>query len=244
METPLKRNNNVQAKLLYHTPLGISVLAIRTCRNTVHLSDTEQYDTDEIGPKDKKLISETILAQNKESNKLRALHHSVLEHIYYTFALRYSRSTLQETSRTRIASHSVESTRAFLSFDLNDVEKFEREIRKSPVSANSVSKKLDDLKISYMRKIMEIKKEHNLNNDEIKDCLIEGLMTTNIFTINATSLRNLLMQRTSPRAFLEYQKLAFEMIGCLPLSHLFLYKDKIHFNNKNKLRYIEEIDFE
>ena len=83
-------------KLLYHTPLWVCAVAIRTCYDMVDKSDNG-------GEKDKALIY-------KVGNKNK--HSSTLEHLNYTFHIEdVSRALLQELARHRHASLSVKSSR-------------------------------------------------------------------------------------------------------------------------------------
>lgn len=93
---------NIQVTLLHSTPLHISADGARTCWASQDKSDTDRINS-VIGPKDLALI-------DRVGNKFH--HASILEHISMNFFIDgISRACLQEWSRHRHMSQSVESTR-------------------------------------------------------------------------------------------------------------------------------------
>ena len=119
---------NIKVTLLHHTPLYISADGARTCwssqdksdtcrheavtyssrlddsiRTECSICETEHLDIVNIGPKDLALI-------DRVGNQFH--HSSILEHISFNFFIdSISRACLQEWSRHRHMSQSVESTR-------------------------------------------------------------------------------------------------------------------------------------
>ena len=93
---------NIKVTLLHHTPLYIASDGARTCWSSQDKSDTITGN-DNIGPKDLALI-------DRVGNQYH--HSSILEHISFNFFIDgISRACLQEWSRHRHMSQSVESTR-------------------------------------------------------------------------------------------------------------------------------------
>jgi thymidylate synthase (FAD) len=224
----------MKATLLCNLPITNIARAVRMCTGTVDKSDSI-YGNDELGPKDKKLISERILKQNQEYNPLDPAHESTLEHVVYTFELTFSRAVLQQVAKHRIASSSVESTRWALKRILKDAKK--EDIKNFITLTGDVD--IDNNNIEQVWKIAQWCKEKP--NDVTKFALPECFKTKIMLTINARSLRNWFVLRTSSRALWEIRQVAFDMYYQLPESHKFLYKDRIHELEMKVIKNIKEI---
>lgn len=248
----------MKAKLLYHTPLEILVLAARTCTAT---TDKMDCDGDNISDDDKRLISNVLLKQSvsetvvdnicdyvtdvfmsdylssgvpdcndlrfrvqSEIDRLREpKHDSVLEHVNYSFRLKFSRALLQELSRHRHASESVQSTRYAL---------------KKVINAGNCSYMTGDCAVDFytaeaMKTVIGMVKK-KMSNDIVKYVLPESFMTENVYTINARSLRNLLYLRTHSKALKEFRDLGMAMYEELPEEHRFLYSDVMWEDSSGK----------
>lgn len=106
--------------LLHNSPLEAVVKAIRKCYASEGKSDSGDiqrhlYYKSELGSKDKALIQRIIKSE----------HTSTLEHLTFTFDVDgLSRAALQEWSRHRMMSQSVQSTRYVLQKDLKNESPF------------------------------------------------------------------------------------------------------------------------
>ncbi len=216
------------AKLLHHTPIWILPHAIRKCTSTVEKRDTS-VDAKDFGPNDKRLIAIRCLKLGRPFDPLDPPHESVLEHISYTFELFFSRTVLQELSRTRIGiSLSVESTRAALKKLLAGLGPEDLDAIKLLIHNTGD----DEIDTEAARQISNVAgyKEREVKNDVAKYGLPECFMTTAVVTLNIRSMRHLFALRTSPRALEEYRHLCFSMAACIPETHRFLFQDRIHFD--------------
>lgn len=235
------RDNKPRAELLNHSPLSLSVFATRTCRDSMDRSDTvietdsAWIGTDTIGEKDKKMLSEKVLGQKRKYNPLNPTHESVIEHIYYTFLCRFSRDVLQELSRHRIASESVQSTRASLgklfnrAIDGESLANFLHQVEPEDVKGDTeLAERINQENIDQLECAIEIKLA-GAPNDVVKYLLPGAFMTEAVFTINARSLRNFFTLRTGKPALKEIRQLAFAMLEVIPESHLFLFEDRVHW---------------
>jgi len=166
------------------------IFAIRLCADSFDRMDSTPH---EIGPNDLKLL------ENCKKHK----HESVFEHLTYTFVIEnFSRAMLQELSRHRIASPSVQSTRWALK------KLFER-----PGSVDLMFRHTNNEKIDYMsrRQIQELIdycKKFKVKNDISKFALPESFLTCEVLTINCRSLWNLFNLRISDRALWEFREIA------------------------------------
>ena len=138
---------NIKVTLLHHTPLYIASDGARTCWDSFDKSDTCRHgnykepstefgiyecldcnstDTEhiEIGPKDLALI-------DRVGNQFH--HGSILEHISFNFFIDgISRACLQEWSRHRHMSQSVESTRYTMAKELKAESSFFEKYKHDP----------------------------------------------------------------------------------------------------------------
>jgi len=208
----------LRVELLNATPISLVARAARMCTGTLDKMDSEG---DNLGPNDERVITERILQRGKPYDPLYPPHDSVLEHAVYTVQLRFSRAVLQEMSRHRIASPSVESTRWALG----------RILRKEADPLEHLmltgEERVDALNIRQLKELLEVIKE-GCPNDKAKYALPESFLTNVIWTINARSLRNYLALRTATRALWEINALAHTIYAVLPDSHRVLFTDRVH----------------
>ena len=130
---------NIKVTLLHHTPLHISADGARTCWSSQDKSDTanaldqavEQYcDSTDIAWQDAELILKPTTIGPKDLALIdrvgNQFHHaSILEHISFNFFIDgISRACLQEWSRHRHMSQSVESTRYTMAKELKTESSF------------------------------------------------------------------------------------------------------------------------
>jgi thymidylate synthase (FAD) len=197
--------------LLHNSLLELAIIGARTCYNSLDKSDC-------MGEKDKALLRRLISSG----------HHSVIEHIVYTFSIKgISRALLQELARHRIASYSVKSTRYTL-----------KELKNERFFTDNFKVKHDvlekycvyqegfiGLNLAHMLEhIIQLLKD-GFSNDQVKYLLPEAFKTELVMTINARSLRNLLHLRIDKRALKEFQELSKAIVDSLPKDHLILFED-------------------
>ena len=105
----------IKVALLHHTPMSIAATAGRTCWNSFHKGGV--YETpSECTAVDSEFIDRVI-------NKFH--HASIAEHISFNFFIDgISRACLQEWSRHRHMSQSVESTRYTMAKELKIEQSF------------------------------------------------------------------------------------------------------------------------
>jgi len=145
-------------------------------------------------------------------------HDSVLEHVNYSFDLEFSRAVLQEFSRHRHSSPSVQSTRYTL-------KKLSGDGNKLHITGDLV---VDFYANEALKSVSGIL-EKGVSNDLVKYASPEALMTKGIYTINARSIRNIFYLRTHRKALKEFRSLAGAMYDVLPDEHKFLFDDVIWF---------------
>lgn len=234
-------------KLKNYTPLWICSSAIRTCWDSHDKSDTIPYEADyalddmtdfhldgkilECGPKDKALI-------DRVGNKNK--HSSTLEHLYYNFNIDgISRAVLQELARHRMASLSVKSTRYTLKELLytNIVGKYNepliQECNKFIVLPKRELYSSIDAQVAHhlflCQQLIAFKKsKSSLSNDVWKYGIPEAYKTSLAWSINARSLQNFLLLRTSKAALWEIRDLAYEIFNQLPEDHKYLFEEYIN----------------
>ncbi len=214
--------NQTHAKLEYCSPIGLVAKAVRLCADSLNDLDTS-LDDDKLGPKDEKLICERILKQGKEYNPMNPAHESTLEHLIYTFELWFSRGVLQELSRHRIASPSVQSTRYALKKLVKKMDEKNLHLYLTFTGDTDI----DDANIQHLKTLIEMVKKGK-PNDKAKFMVLDAFRTKAMLTINARSLRNLFRLRTSKRTLWEFRQLAFAMADAVPEGHKVLFKDRVH----------------
>jgi thymidylate synthase (FAD) len=210
-----------KVQLLHHAPLSLAVTAIRRCYLSEGKSDSIHHSEAyyELGRKDRALI-ERVLRDN---------HLSTLEHLTYTFDLTFSRAVLQEWSRHRIASESVQSTRYTLGVIKDKAECEPDALCGEPGCTSmpflkSVLPEIDTANCQQLCKLQDLLQQGH-PNDKVKYGIPEAFLTSLIWTINARSLRNFLSLRSSNRALWEMQELAGKVFAALPEDHQFIFAD-------------------
>ena len=162
---------------------------------------------------DKKVDSKNLLTRI-----IKAGHESILEHINLTYSVKgISRALLQELSRHRHISLSVESTRHTLRKQLEDEEWVES---------------LADKLLLYQRDLLyysaNLAKISDYGNDELKYYLPEFWPTNLILTSNIRELRHILKLRTAPAALREFQLLAHALFLAIPEKYRYLLEDCVY----------------
>ena len=186
------------------------------------------------GTKDKALI-------NRVGNENK--HSSTLEHLVYNFHIKdISRACLQELARHRVASLSVKSTR----YTLKELKKeahftegwcatdtFEETLfndngyhRAQKYLVMTGDFRVDICSIGALENLRDLL-VMGISNDTAKYCLPEAYKTELAWTINARSLQNFLMLRSSKHALWEIRNLAYELYNSLPEDHKYLFTDYI-----------------
>lgn len=149
---------------------------------------------------------------------IKAGHESVLEHINLTFSIEgLSRACLQELSRHRHISMSVQSTRHTL--------------RKQTLRTDEVEYAcdIDEFKLELAAMVAEFIREHpDMPNDELKYYIPEFWPTNLIITLNVREFRHILDLRTAPDALKEFRILARSMFNEVPDEFKYLLEDCIH----------------
>lgn len=201
-------------KLLQNTPLKTVITAIRCCWNSEDDSDSVTKNYFSLGVKDKNLIQK-IIANG---------HTSTLEHLTYSFLIDgVSRACLQEVARHRIAGLSVQSSRYTLKKLLKATAG--DELKRYLVPSGHPA--IDKLALRHLKELHEVVTEYDIPNDQAKYALPESFVTRYVWSFNARSLRNLLALRTSPRALVEFQRLANGLFEKLPDDHKFIFEDVV-----------------
>ena len=146
---------------------------------------------------------------------IKAGHESVLEHINLTYSIRgLSRACLQELSRHRHISLSVESTRHTLRKQLEDIKFF-----------NELPEEYQSLARSFA---IFAATTPDMSNDELKYYLPEFWPTNLVLTSNIRELRHILDLRTAPAALKEFRDLARAMYEAVPDEYKYLLTDCVH----------------
>jgi thymidylate synthase (FAD) len=225
----------MKVTLKHNTPLHIAAEAIRTCWASQGKSDTikrsfitletdsdmefknDHMSTETIcGPKDRELIE-------RVGNKFK--HASTLEHLNYTFWIEgISRACLQENSRHRIASPSVESSR----YTLLKMLKEYGDVKESIILTGNED--IDNLNIDHMNKLKALLLSKNISNDVAKYAIVEAYKVNLTWTVNARSLQNFLSLRTSKSALWEIRELAQKLYDALPEDHKYLFTQYLEEN--------------
>ena len=161
-------------------------------------------------------------------------HESVLEHINLTYSIKgISRALLQELSRHRHISLSVESTRHTLKKQLADESpKLLQAIRELlPVL---IQTKIPEDNPSYWHEVhiawlqWVLKKNPDIPNDMLKYYLQEFWPTNLILTTNIRELRHIIKLRTAPAALQEFQDLALALFLAVPEEYRYLLEDCVY----------------
>lgn len=213
--------NHIHITLLHFTPIHICSNAIRTCWQSFAKGDNG-------GEKDKELI-------NRVGNKYK--HASTLEHLYYNFYIKgISRACLQELARHRLTSLSVKSSRYTLK-ELKNVPSFlpineENLARAEEFVVFTSHEKVNIASLKALENLREMLHE-GISNDLAKFAMPESYRTELSWSINARSLQNFLLLRTSKSALWEIQDLAKAIFETLPDDHRFIFEDCIQNYSNN-----------
>ena len=148
---------------------------------------------------------------------IKAGHESVLEHINLTYSIGgLSRACLQELSRHRHISLSVESTRYTLRKSIK--EHFGEFVHQLSGEMLHVYFQLKDIADDYP----------DMPDDELKYYLPEFWPTNLVLTCNIRELRHILDLRTAPNALKEFRDLARSMFNVVPDEFKYLLQDCVH----------------
>ena len=201
----------MKVELKFISPLKLVVDGIRVCYDSEDKCDSTW---EKLGDKDKALI-ETIIQDG---------HTSTLEHSLITYKFEnISRAVLQEISRHRHSSPSVQSTRYTLKKTMD-----------SPLYKTG-HQVLDNLNKEHMEKLKLLSKFSSENgqpipNDILKYGIVESYLIKEQISFNFRGLLNFFELRTSPRALKEIRDLSRAMFEVLPdeykfmFDHFFVYK--------------------
>ena len=194
----------MKVTLLHYSPIWLIEHGARVCTNT---EDT--MDSCEMTRKMEEFITKLV----------KSGHHSVLEHVVYTFYIEgVSRALLQELARHRIGmSLSVQSTRWALKRILSGDAGPVLPDRLTPQDREVWEKKIDEL--------MDLASDcrERYGNDVAKYILPECTPTTLQLTCNARSLKHLFELRSNPPALREFNELCMAMDAALPEDHKFMF---------------------
>ena len=184
--------------LLQCTPLNIAVEAALTCTASTDKLEERMWDG----------------GINFLTKIINSGHESVIEHVVMTWRIKgVSRAVLQEISRHRLVSLSVESTRWALGKTL-DMQHWREQIRLPDALRTPVVE--DAIEAILAQAFLEREKR---GNDSAKYLLPECFLTNLILTCNLRELRHIYKLRTATRALHEFQEIAFEMADSLPEEH-------------------------
>lgn len=164
------------------------------------------------GNADKEFVPCEVLARI-----IKAGHESILEHINLTYSIKgISRALLQELSRHRHISLSVESTRHTLRKQMRG-------------EAYDIAIGVNRDRLYFMKYFKEFMK-HNpeMPNDELKYFLPEFWPVNLVLTSNVREFRHILNLRTAPAALKEFRDLARAMYEAVPEQYKYLLKDCVH----------------
>lgn len=184
-------------------------------------------------------------------------HESILEHINLTFRIEdISRALLQELSRHRHISLSVQSTRSTLKKTLTSNTRAGHlfgALRRvlldaSDVLPEPIKKTADNLKdscllhealdnsVTVFTILMQMEKESKVFvPDYLKYLLPECMPTDLVMTVNARELRHIFLLRSQPEALLEFRRLVARLYAAIPEGWDVLFSNVIHSNVMNRL---------
>ena len=145
-------------------------------------------------------------------------HESILEHITLTYSVKgLSRACLQELSRHRHISLSVESTRNTLDIRLDNEQWVE-----------SLADKLLPCQRDLLDYLVRLANISDYSVDELKYYLPEFWPTNLILTSNIRELRHIIKLRTNPAALNEFRVLAYSLFEAVPESFRYLLEDCVY----------------
>ena len=214
--------NQTKATLLYNSPIWLVVRAARICAASLDKSDTEP-GADVLGPVDEAFMRSKIL-KTGDFDVMFPPHESVIEHAVYTLDLHFSRAVLQQVARHRIASPSVESSRIVLKKLIKKMERGEDIAEYVTFTGDEeIDQGILEQTAIMVKHVNKVKP-----NDKAKYLVTDALRTRAQISLNARSLRNLFVLRTSRHALWEFRQLAFAIADVIPASHRFMFEDRIH----------------
>ena len=164
--------------------------------------------------------------QNEEPSEfikraIKAHHDTVLEHITLTFEInKLSRACLQELSRHRHISLSVESTRHTL----------KKQLTKEFVEEHFEPSTTNWRYVEAIHFLFFAQNHERTPNDELKYFLPELWPTNLVITLNIRELRHILKLRTSPAALKEFQDLCHAIFKAVPEDYRYMLEDCVHFD--------------
>ena len=215
---------NIKVTLLHHTPLYIASLGARTCWDSFDKSDT----IDEIiGTRDLDLLDRVVNQYH---------HASIAEHISFNFFIDgISRACLQEWSRHRHMSQSVESTRYTMAKELKAESSFFEKYKHDPSFMTGRYGDIQPVGLARAKKYIHLTGDNDVDyasicalenlrelvimgkaNDKAKYALPECWRVRLTASINLRSLQNFLSLRTDRKALPEIQHLARLIYEALP----------------------------
>lgn len=184
----------IQVKLVDHTP-NPELAVVTAARSCIQNADYETVRAD-LREEDVQRILRTVILKN---------HHSVLEHVNFTFAISgVSRVLTHQLIRHRIASYSQLSQQrtdsSYLKFTIPP------EINHDPDLAEEYQSMMMRCRELYKRLV-----QHGISRGSARYVLPSGFNTRIITTMNARSLFNLLAQRECEVEEWEFRNVAHLM---------------------------------
>lgn len=158
-------------------------------------------------------------------NIIKLGHESVLEHIVLTFRIeKISRALLQELSRHRLTSPSVESSRYSFKKKIRSIAYY------SPFHYDTQEfKEYSRIIKAHINNICEFfEKFPDTSNDAAKYLSLECFSTNEVLTLNLRELRHILKLRSAPQALKEFRDLVQEMYHAIPGEFDYLVEDCIY----------------
>ena len=199
----------MEITLLTATPLISLVKAARISHDSTEEMDS--FEINVLGPKDKKML--TRILKNR--------HDSILEHVVYQWRISgVSRAFLQEWSRHRFVSQTVESTRYTLRKFINQEKRYFTDAPSKGEKRTIVNRFCvvpPDAKGRFyvetyeaLRRLYDVVSK-GADNDTAKYLLPESWKTKLIATINARELDHIISLRTGSEVLWEFREVAFSM---------------------------------
>ena len=181
-------------------------------------------------------------------------HESILEHINLTFRIEdISRALLQELSRHRHISLSVQSTRSTLKKTFTSNTRVGHLfgamgrvlLDASEVLPETTACNIHDARHVYaafkhstdiLKELCQIDCDSKVFvPDYLKYLLPECMPTDLVMTVNARELRHIFLLRSQPEALLEFRRLVARLYAAIPEGWDILFSNVIHSNVMNRL---------
>lgn len=194
-------------------------------------------------------------------------HESILEHINLTFRIEgISRALLQELSRHRHISLSVQSTRSTLKKTFTSNTRVGHLfgamgrvlLDASEVLPESIKKTADNLKdsrllhealdnsVNVFTKLMQMEKESKVFvPDYLKYLIPECMPTDLVMTVNVRELRHIFYLRSQPDVLLEFRRLVAHLYKAIPDGWEILFTNVLHsavFDNLAELTAAPDVE--